>query len=236
MPTPSNNSSRGGDSTGKQQNKKRSIGQILDQVAKYSVLIIGLPIRLAAAIVSQFVSNGGTGRAAVGGTLFLLGSAISADSIWQTVFQQRPVFPWFETGWSWFNVPVAVFNPFFYLAFLIAVGVQVVEAYSLRGKNPDSARRELEDHMIYDLESKPNGKIDMVGELWKDYKTAGMRDRASAGFIPLMLWGFDLVTTFAARNPFAYTAPLMILGCIAFNIATMLAGEIGFAIWRLTKD
>jgi hypothetical protein len=74
----------------------------------------------------------------------MLGSAISADSIWQTVFRQRPVFPWFESGWNWFNVPVAVFNPFFYLAFLIAVGLQVIEAYALRGKNPDSARRELQ--------------------------------------------------------------------------------------------
>lgn len=224
------------ESKDKQQNKKFSIGQILDTIAKYTILILGLPIRLSAAIVAQFVTNGGTGRAVVGGTLFLLGSAISTDSIWQTLFRQRPLFPWFENDWSWFNVPLAVFNPFFYFAFLIAVGIQVVEAYSLRGKNPDSARRELEEHMIYDLESKPSGKIDMVGELWKDYKTAGMRDRTSAGLIPLMLWGFDLVTTFAARNPFSYTAPLVIVSCILFNVATMLAGEIGFAIWRLTKD
>lgn len=129
-----------------------------------------------------------------------------------------------------------MFNPFFYAAFLIAVGLQVVEAYALRGKNPDSARRDLQDHMVYDLETKPSGKIDLVGELWKDYKTAGLRDRNATGFISLAIWVFDLVTTFAARNPFAYTVPLVILGCILFNIGTMLAGEIGFAIWRLTKD
>lgn len=152
------------------------------------------------------------------------------------MFRQRPIFPWFETGWSWFNVPAAVFNPFFYLAFLIAVGLQVIEAYALRGKNPDLARRDLQDHMVYDLETKPSGKIDLVGELWKDYKTAGLRDRSTAGLISLAIWTFDLVTTFAARNPFAYTEPLTILGCILFNIGTMLAGEIGFAIWRLTKD
>lgn len=129
-----------------------------------------------------------------------------------------------------------MFNPFFYLAFLIAVGLQVIEAYALRGKNPDSARRELQDHMVYDLESKPSGKIDLVGELWRDYKVAGMRDRSTAGLISLAIWMFDLVTTFAARNPFAYTEPLTIVTCIMFNIATMLAGEIGFAIWQLTKD
>jgi hypothetical protein len=219
-----------------QQPPKRSIGQIIDTIAKWAVLIVGLPIRAAAAIVAQFVANGGAGRAVVGGLLFMMGSAISADSIWQTVFRQRALFPWFESGWSWFNVPAAIFNPFFYLAFLIAVGLQVIEAYALRGKNPDSARRDLQDHMVYDLETKPNGKIDLVGELWKDYKTAGMKDRSTAGLISLAIWMFDVVTTFAARNPFAYAEPLTILTCIMFNVATMLAGEIGFAIWQLTKD
>ncbi|GAB1544789.1 hypothetical protein NUACC21_74650 [Scytonema sp. NUACC21] len=228
--------SKGSSSKGDKQPPKRSIGQIIDFFAKLIVLIIGMPIRFAAAIVAQFVGNGGVGRAVVGGLLFILGSAISADSIWQTVFQQRPLFRWFEPSWTWTNVPLAVFNPFFYLAFLIAVGLQVVEAYALRGKNPDSARRELQDHMVYDLESKPSGKIDLVGELWKDYKTAGMRDRNSTGFISLAVWVFDMVTTFAARNPFAYTEPTTIILCILFNIGTMLAGEIGYAVWRLTKD
>lgn len=220
----------------KKQGKKRSIGELIDFCAKTIVLVVGLPIRFMAAIVAQFVQTGGMGRAVVGGLLFIGGSLISADSVWQTMFQQPPVFGWFETNWNWANVPFAFFNPFFYLAFLIAVGLQVVEANALRGKNPDSARRELQDHMHYDLETKPSGKIDLVGDLWKDYKTAGVRDRSSAGFVSIAVWVFDLVTTFAARNPFQYTEPLMILGCILFNLGTMMAGEMGFAIWRMTKD
>ncbi|WP_189525211.1 hypothetical protein [Nostoc sp. 'Peltigera membranacea cyanobiont' 232] len=90
--------------------------------------------------------------------------------------------------------------------------------------------------MVYELETKPSGKIDLVGHLWVDYKTAGTRDRSSAGLVVIAVWAFDIVTTFAARNPFEFTAPFMILGCILFNIGTMMAGEIGFAIWRLTKD
>jgi hypothetical protein len=218
------------------QGTKRTLGELIDGVAKFLVLVLGLPIRFAAAIVSQFVSNGGSGRAVVGGALFLIGAAVSTDSVWQTLFGQPPLFPWFEPQWSWVNVPRAVFNPFFYAAFLIAVGVQVLQAYSMRGKNPDSARRELQDHMQYDLEQKPSGKIDLVGEIWKDYKTAGLRDRSSVGFVALFVWGFDIVSTFAARNPWQYTDPLVIVGCILFNLATMLAGEIGYTIWRLTKD
>ncbi|MCC5619208.1 hypothetical protein LC605_29855 [Nostoc sp. CHAB 5836] len=216
--------------------KKRSFGEIIDFCAKAVVMIVGLPIRAAAAIVNQFVANGGAGRALVGGILFIGGSMISADSTWQLIFQGSPLFPWFQPDWRWFNVPLALFNPFFYLAFIISVGVQVIEAHALRGKNPDSARRELQDHMAYELESKPSGKIDLVGHLWADYKTAGTRDRSSAGLVVIAVWVFDIVTTFAARNPFEYTAPFMILGCILFNVGTMMAGEIGFAIWRLTKD
>ncbi|BAZ65561.1 MAG: hypothetical protein KME28_13090 [Pelatocladus maniniholoensis HA4357-MV3] len=223
-------------SSDKKQGKKRTIGELIDFCAKTIVLVVGLPIRFAAAIVNQFVANGGAGRAVVGGLLFIGGSMISADSVWQLLFLGRPVFPWFEETWAWQNVLAAVFNPFFYMAFLIAVGLQVVEAHALRGKNPDSARRELQDHMVYDLETKPGGKIDLVGDLWKDYKTAGVRDRSSAGFVTIAIWVFDLVATFAARNPFAYTDPLMILGCILFNVGTMLAGEMGFAIWKMTKD
>lgn len=90
----SSNSSSSSTNNGKQP-PKRSIGQIIDFLAKWTVLIVGLPIRVAAAIVAQFVANGGAGRAVVGGLLFMLGSAISADSIWQTVFRQRALFPWF---------------------------------------------------------------------------------------------------------------------------------------------
>lgn len=226
----------GGSKDSSSQHKKRSVGELIDAIAKIVVFVVGLPIRFAAAIVSQFVSNGGTGRAVVGGALFLIGAAVSTDSVWQTVFGQPALLPWFEPSWSWLNVPYAVLNPFFYVAFLIAVGIQVLEAYTLRGKNPDSARRELQDHMQYDLEQKPSGKIDLVGEIWKDYKTAGMRDRHSIGFTALFVWGFDIVSTFAARNPWQSTVPTMIVGCILFNICTMLAGEIGYSVWRLTKD
>jgi hypothetical protein len=166
----SDSTGSGGATSGQQkQGKKRSIGEIIDFCAKTIVLVVGLPIRFAASIVNQFVANGGAGRAVVGGILFIGGSVISADSVWQLVFQGQPVTPWFEQDWNWLNVPLAAFNPFFYLAFLVAVGLQVVEAHALRGKNPDSARRELQDHMVYDLETKPNGKIDLVGDLWKDY-------------------------------------------------------------------
>ena len=232
----SGNSSPSGGKTEKEK-KPRSLGQVLDFIAKWLVFFVGLPFRFAAAIVAQFVAHGGAGRAVVGGVMFLLGCAISTDSIWQTLFAQTALLPWFERTWiGWWGWVLVVLNPFFYLAFLIAVGIQVIEAYSLHGKSPDTARRDLEDVQQYDLEAKPSGKIDLSDALWKDYKKSGMRAHSTAGFVALALWSFDIITTFAARNPLQYHDPMTIILCTLFNIATMLAGEMGFAIWRLTKD
>ncbi|RAM48177.1 MAG: hypothetical protein C6Y22_29225, partial [Hapalosiphonaceae cyanobacterium JJU2] len=175
-------------------------------------------------------------KAALGGLFFIGGSLISADSVWQLVFQGPPIFPWFEQNHSWSNILLAAFNPFFYIAFFLGVGIQVIEGRAIRGKNPDSARRELQDSMQYDLDSKPSGKIDLTGVLWQSYKTAGVREEKSAGMTVFFVAALDFVTTFAARNPFQYTDPMMIVGCIAFNLATMAAGEMGYAVWRMTKD
>lgn len=88
-----NNSPSGGKT--EKEKKPRTLGQILDFIAKWLVFLVGLPFRFAAAIVAQFVAHGGAGRAVVGGVLFLLGCAISTDSIWQTLFAQVALFPWF---------------------------------------------------------------------------------------------------------------------------------------------
>ena len=148
-----------GNSDSKPKDKKRSLGEIIDFCAKAVVMIVGLPIRAAAAIVNQFVANGGAGRALVGGILFIGGSIISADSTWQLIFQGPPVFAWFEPTWNWLNVPFALFNPFFYLAFMISVGVQVIEAHALRGKNPDSARQKLRSRISHKTLEKRGQKL-----------------------------------------------------------------------------
>lgn len=222
---------------GEEKKNKRSLGQIIDFIARIVVTVIGFPVRMMAAILAQFIGNGGAGRAVAGAAMFLLGCAISTDSLWQTLFGQRPLFPWFESGWiGWWGWSLVLLNPFFYAAFLVATAIQVVEAYTLRGKNPDAARRDLQDVQQYDLDSKPTGKIDLAEAFWHDYKRAGMRDRSTAGMIAISLWVFDLIITFSARNPLQFDNPITILQCLVFNLATMMAGEIGYTILMLTKD
>lgn len=113
--------------------------------------------------------------------------------------------------------------------------VQIMEARTVRGKQPIQAKAEFETSLQHDLPSKPTGKIDLSGELWKDYKRSGMRERNAGGAIALFFWIFDAVATFSSRNPFRYSDPGMIVGCFFYNLLSMCAGEVGFWIWRLNK-
>lgn len=40
---------------------------------------------------------------------------------------------------------------------------------------------------------------------------------------------------FVGRNSFAYTDPGQILGCLAYNFTTMMAGEVGYTL-NLERD
>lgn len=205
-------------------------------LAAWIVDIIALPVTFITHIFVQFVTPGSSGTKILGAMGFFLGTLLSSDGIWQTLFQGIPMFSWFETNWiGWFGWLTLPFNLFFWLSLGISALVQVMEARSLRGKRPDQAKAEFEESKQYTLGSKPSANIDLTTALWRDYKVAGMKERHAGGAIALFFWIFDLTTTFFGRNPFAYTDPGQILGCLAYNFTTMMAEEIGYTIWRLTK-
>jgi hypothetical protein len=219
-----------------QQRQNRGISFYVEILAQWIVDLIAIPVTFVTHILAQFVTPGSSGTKILGALGFFIGTLLSSDGIWQTLFNGTPMFSWFEKTWigwvGWLTLP---FNLFFWLALGISALVQVMEARSLRGKRPDQARTEFEESKQYTLGSKPTGNIDLTTALWRDYKVAGMKERHAGGAIALFFWLFDLTTTFVGRNPFAYTDPGQILGCLAYNFTTMMAGEIGYTIWRLSK-
>ncbi|BAY42263.1 hypothetical protein NIES2111_66590 (plasmid) [Nostoc sp. NIES-2111] len=219
-----------------QQRQHRGISFYVEILAQWIVDLIAIPVTFITHILAQFVTPGSSGTKILGALGFFIGTLLSSDGIWQTLFNGTPMFSWFEKTWigwvGWLTLP---FNLFFWLALGISALVQVMEARSLRGKRPDQARTEFEESKQYTLGSKPTGNIDLTTALWRDYKVAGMKERHAGGAIALFFWLFDLTTTFVGRNPFAYTDPGQILGCLAYNFTTMMAGEIGYTIWRLSK-
>ncbi|BAT56937.1 hypothetical protein NOS3756_59490 (plasmid) [Nostoc sp. NIES-3756] len=221
----------------KEQNKpQRGLGEYLELLARWIVELVSLPVVFVSHIVAQFVTPGTPGYKLVGAIGFWIGTLLSTDSVWQALFQGKALFPWYETEWigwiGWLQLP---FNLLFWISFGISALIQVMEARTLRGKDPNQAKNEFEESKQYALGSKPTGNIDLTVALWGDYKRAGMKERNAGGAIALFFWGFDIITTFVGRWPFRYTDPGAILGCLVYNCISMMAGEIGYNIWKLTK-
>ncbi|MBD2302866.1 hypothetical protein [Nostoc sp. FACHB-190] len=219
------------------QNQPKKVGHnYLELLAQWIVAFISFPVIFISHIIAQFVTPGTSGYKLVGAIGFWIGTLLSTDSIWQVLFQGKPLLPWFETEWigwiGWLQLP---FNVLFWISFGISALVQVMEARTLRGKDPQQAKHEFDDSRQYTLGSKPTGNIDLTVALWGDYKRAGMRERYAGGAIALFFWLIDIITTFVGRWPFQYTNPLSIIACFGYNIVAMMAGEIGYSIWKLTK-
>ncbi|WP_254625662.1 hypothetical protein [Nostoc sp. TCL240-02] len=229
-------SDAGENSTKPLQKPQASGNSFFEILAEWIVNIISIPFTFLSTILEQFLTPGSSGTRIIGGIGFIFGTLLSTDGIWQTMFQGTPLFPWWEENWigwtGWLLIP---FNLLFWIGFAMSALIQIMEARTLRGKRPDQAKVEFEESQQYNLPSRPTGKIDLSKALWGDYKRAGMKERRTGSGIALFFWAFDIVTTFAGRNPFRYTEPSQILGCFAYNILSMMAGETGFAIWKLTK-
>ncbi|MBD2451135.1 hypothetical protein H6G76_29195 [Nostoc sp. FACHB-152] len=234
--TPKDTNSRSNQEPSPQSQYRKNGSGILELLAKWIVTFISFPFIFISHIIAQFVTPGTSGYKLVGAIGFWIGTLLSTDSIWQVLFQGKPIFPWFETEWigwiGWLQLP---FNVLFWISFGISALVQVMEAKTLRGKDPQQAKNEFEDSRQYALGSKPSGNIDLTVALWGDYKRAGMRERYAGGLIALFFWLIDIITTFVGRWPFQYTNPLSIIACFGYNIVAMMAGEIGYSIWKLTK-
>jgi hypothetical protein len=234
MQSGNTNSTNEKDKEGEYQHKSWS--EHAEIVARWVVDLFAIPSSFAAALLEQFVGQGGSGKKILGMIGFWGGTLFGADGIWQLLFQGVPLFPFCESNWigwiGWIQLP---FNPLFWISIAISALVQVQEAKTLRSKPPAVAKQEFEEAKQYGLPEKPKNTIDLGRALWGDYKRAGMRERKSGGLIALFFWGFDLSSTFITRWPWRYSNPAAILGCLVYNIFTMGAGEVGYHIWKHSK-
>jgi hypothetical protein len=236
MPLGAGTTDKQTDSNKPQKEQEKSFSDHVEIIAGWVVDIISIPFQFCGAIMSQFVQPGTSGAKILGFVMFLGGVLLSADGVWQTLFQGKPLFPWFETDWiGWMGWLTVWVNPLFWFSIVISWGIQQAEAKTLRGKAPSLAKQEFENVKQYNLEKKPQGSIDLAKALWGDYKRAGMRERNSGGLIALLIWMLDIACTFYGRNPFGFIAPVLILGCLIYNLATMMAGEIGYNLWKHSR-
>jgi hypothetical protein len=182
--TPNKSNSQPKPESSPQKEPKKGGSDYLELLARWIVALISLPVIFISHIIAQFVTPGTPGYKLVGAIGFWIGTLLSTDSIWQVLFQGKPLLPWFEQEWigwiGWLQLP---FNLLFWISFGISALVQVMEARTLRGKDPNQAKHEFEDSKQYTLGTKPTGNIDLTVALWGDYKAAGMKERHTGGAI-----------------------------------------------------
>lgn len=207
----------------------RIVGKIVDAV----VQVAGFPFYGGGRVLENFMDHNKAGVKILAGLAIFGGVVFSADGFYQW-FGGKPLFSFWEDTWirwSWFTVWMM---PNFWAAILVSLGVQWIESKAIRGKKPDEAKAEYDANKHHTLPEPNHHSIDIVKAFWKDYKSSGMGERRLLGLFVLLVFGADIVATFSARNPWG-RPPGEFIAVFGYNIVTMIAGETGFILWKITN-
>jgi hypothetical protein len=176
----------------------------METMVSWTFKILIFPLWIVTTIFGQLMTPGAAGATFLGKVLFIFLVVLSSDSYWQVLFQGKPLFPWYESAWmGWGWLPgFSLFPPVFWLGILFS--------------NPTFYLCIAISFVIQLFQSAcVNGD-----------KFLNVNPRV-IGLIAISLWGFDLIMTFASRNPWRYEDPLQVLQCILFNIFTISCAELG---------
>lgn len=216
-----------------QEKEQNDFFDIIDKIVIVGLKIVGTPVYLLAKVLDNFVRHDGAGIRILGGTLLVGGVVLSADSFFQA-FGGRPLFPfleepgtWIGIGWLWVWTKVN-----FWAAIVVSVAVTWIESQALRGKSPDKAKSDYDQIKYHRTPEKNKAAIDLVEVRRKEYKRSGMTERSVLGLFILFVFIMDIAATFVVgRNPFGQQ-PTIFVATLIYNFCTMMAGEVGFALWR----
>jgi hypothetical protein len=213
-----------------QKKEESDFYQIIGKIIDIGIKIVGTPIYIAAKVLDNFVRHDGTGIKILGGVLLIGGVVLSSDGFFQA-FGGKPLFPWYESKWigiGWFWVGTKI-N--FWAAVVVSLAVQWIESQAIRGKDLGEAKRDYESIKHHQTPDKNPKSIDLVEVRRVEYKRAGMNERSILGLFILFIFIMDFAATFNGRNPWGQQ-PTVFLGMLIYNFCTMLAGEVGFVLWR----
>jgi hypothetical protein len=175
----------------------------METMVSWTFKILTFPLWIVTTIFGQLMTPGAAGATFLGKVLFIFLVVLSSDSYWQVLFQGKPLFPWYETSWTgWGWLP----------------GFSII---------PPGAWLGLFANLTFYLCIA----ISCVIQLFQSACVSGDKflnvNPRVIGLIAITLWGFDLIMTFASRNPWRYQEPIQVLQCILFNIFTISCAELG---------
>ncbi|MEM9149364.1 MAG: hypothetical protein AAGB19_02780 [Cyanobacteria bacterium P01_F01_bin.3] len=234
---------------------------VMDWIINATVHVITfIPVTLAK-FLNAFVERGGVGIQALGAVAFLGGVVAGADNYYQG-FTGKALLPWFiradwvgdlaatnapqplieifgESVIGWTAVFFSIFSIGFLIALVFSLLTQFIQGQSVRGRSVQMAQEEFAKWNAPTMPSAPNPEtsLDMATVSWKELKRTGKRQKGFIGFIAIALWVSEFIAAFTAHNPLNYIGQAgLFLGCTIYALATVVAGELGYAIYCAAKE
>jgi hypothetical protein len=198
QPAPSNVPSRSSNNGG---------GDFMKTAVEWGFKILAFPLWLTTTIFHSMLQPGAAGATFLGRLTFVFLTVLSADGIWQLIFRQKALFPWYAEswiGWGWlpgleiqfrhFHVGFSLgilANPLFYIAVCISMIIQLIESAVIFGD-----------------------------------RFSGVNDRI-LGFAAIACFTFEIISGFATRNPLRYSEPGDVVKCTIYIVFTICCAELG---------
>lgn len=219
-----------------QQRTDNKIFRFLGKLAHWIVWLITIVPLFLAKVVSAFF--GGAGVLAVAAAIFIGGILVNTNSYWQ-MLGQNSFFPWYYenpwTGWgSWGNIVISLL---FWVAFGISIATSLIQGKAVRGKDVEIAKAQFSEWNQHSVPPEPGeDKLKMAQISWRKLKSSGVSQHRTVSYGALAAWAFEFTVSFAQNNPFRFSDPTLVLGCIFFVLATGFAPEFGYAMWQDAMD
>lgn len=202
------------------------IGVIIDAGMNILSLIVFIPAK----VLENFMGKNKPGTRILAALMFIAGVILSSDSFYQT-FGNIALFPFFEEtwiGWGWLTVWV---QPIFWISILVSLAVQLLESFTLRGKNPDEAKEEYEEIKHHTLPKQNANVIDLVEHRRQVYKRSGMNTPKLLGLLILAVFLSDIASAFISHNPWGQS-PHIFVGMVIYNFFCIISSETGYILWK----
>ena len=200
QPAPSNVPSRSSNGGG---------GDFMKTTVEWGFKILAFPLWLVTTIFHSMLQPGAGGATFLGRLTFVFLTVLSSDGIWQLIFRQKALFPWYGEswiGWGWlpgleihfrpFHVGLSLgilANPLFYIAVCISMIIQLIESAVIFGDRFAGA--------------SGNNRV--------------------LGFAAIACFTFEVIAGFATRNPLRYESPGDVLKCCIYVLFTIFCAELG---------
>jgi hypothetical protein len=182
-------------------------GDFMKTAVEWGFKILAFPLWIVSTIFHSMLQPGSAGATFLGRATFIFLVIFSADGIWQLIFRQKALFPWYANdwiGWGWLPGLEIQFHPFhigfslgilanglFYIAVTISMIIQLIESAAIFGD-----------------------------------RFAGMNDR-QLGIASIACFTFEIIAGLSTRAPWRYESPGEVVKCCLYIGLGIAAGELG---------